>query len=233
MKIPIYLSGAIRQEIAGREEFGYMRTPKMGNRPVEGSVWFADNGCFSSKGEREFKLDEYLTWLRSQDEKTCLGATAPDKVGQAVETVKRSRPVLPLLRQIGYAASFVAQDGLSVNSEGSLVAKSETEELSISWDEFDVLFIGGSTEYKLGATLAAVVKEAKSRGKWVHMGRVNSFKRWLYAASIECDSVDGTFLAFGPVKNLLRMQVWIDKLKSMGGYFEKVNLSVRWNQQTV
>ena len=30
------------------------------------------------------------------------------------------------------------------------------------------------------------------RGKWVHMGRVNSTRRIRYAASIGCDSVDGT-----------------------------------------
>ena len=34
--------------------------------------------------------------------------------------------------------------------------------------------------------------EAKRRRKWVHMGRVNSERRIRYAASIGCDSIDGT-----------------------------------------
>jgi hypothetical protein len=56
----------------------------------------------------------------------------------------------------------------------------------------DALFIGASTEWKLGPSAEALVAQAKDRGKWVHMGRVNSHRRIRYAASIGCDSVDGT-----------------------------------------
>ena len=41
-----------------------------------------------------------------------------------------------------------------------------------------------------------------------HLGRVNSGKRWKYAESIGCHSVDGTFLTFAPDTNLARMRRW-------------------------
>jgi hypothetical protein len=44
----------------------------------------------------------------------------------------------------------------------------------------------------LGPHAAALVAEAKRRGKYDHMGRVNSARRAAYAASIGCDSIDGT-----------------------------------------
>jgi hypothetical protein len=42
------------------------------------------------------------------------------------------------------------------------------------------------------------------------MGRVNSLRRLRYAADIGCDSVDGTYLAFGPDQNLPTLLTWID-----------------------
>lgn len=54
------------------------------------------------------------------------------------------------------------------------------------------VFIGGTTEFKLGATARAITAEAKRRGKWVHMGRVNTAQRVRYAKQIGCDSFDGT-----------------------------------------
>jgi hypothetical protein len=66
------------------------------------------------------------------------------------------------------------------------------------WDYFlgysDCFFIGGTTAWKLSPEAAALAAEAKRRGLWVHMGRVNSVKRLAYAMSIGCDSIDGTGL---------------------------------------
>lgn len=190
----IYLSGAIRPELVGKDRLGFMRTPNMGNRQLPGT-WGADNGCFSAKGVRAFDLGRYVGWLQRQDPTACLFATAPDRVGDAAETIRLSLPVLPLIRELGFPAGFVGQDGL--------------ENLTVPWDSFDCFFVGGSTEWKLSEATAILVREAKARGKWVHMGRVNSRKRLVYAASIGCDSADGTFLAFGPHKNLPKLESWL------------------------
>ena len=60
------------------------------------------------------------------------------------------------------------------------------------WPYFDALFIGGSTEFKMGDVAQGLVRYARARSKWVHMGRVNSFRRVRYAKAIGCNSVDGT-----------------------------------------
>lgn len=194
----IYLSGCVRKELEGRRpDVGFMMTPWMGNRPnLEAGPWGADNGCFTRPND--FDLDRYLAFLAERPAATALFATAPDVVGDARATMERSLPVLPMIRALGYPAALVAQDGL--------------EALEIPWAEFDVLFIGGSTEWKLGAACEAIVREAKRLGKWVHMGRVNSYKRIRYAEDIGCDSADGTFVGFAPDQNVPRMLGWMDKL---------------------
>lgn len=177
------------------QTIGYIDTPAQGNKRPDGVTWCADNGCFG-KG---YPGDEkWLAWLEKNAYAAadCLFATAPDVVGDAVATLERSAPFLPKIRELGYPAALVAQDGL--------------EDLEIPWDEFDVLFIGGSTEWKLGAAAREIVREAKAQGKRVHMGRVNSMRRYRYAEAIGCDTVDGTFLVFGPDKNLDRLCAWLN-----------------------
>lgn len=173
---------------------GFIDTPRQRNIRPPGVTWCADNGCFGTGYPGD---DKWLQWLakNSVDAGSCLFATAPDVVGDAVETLKRSAPFLPKIRQLGFPAALVAQDGL--------------ENLTVPWDSFDVLFIGGSTDWKLGPEVRTLVAEARARRKWVHMGRVNSLKRYNYARSIGCDSVDGTFLKFGPKVNLPKLLSWL------------------------
>ncbi len=185
-------------------QLGFIDTPAQGNKPVEGVTWCADNGCFSDK------WDEARWWKFLLDNAhradTCAFAVAPDVVGDAFATTMRSRPWLAKIRALGYPVAYVAQDGLEKlrgrTDDGGLT-------FPVPWDSFDVLFIGGTTEWKLGQAAREIVAEAKARGKRVHMGRVNSEKRLRYAAAIGCDSVDGTFLTFGPDVNLPRLLTWL------------------------
>lgn len=171
---------------------GMIDTPAQGNVRPSGITWAADNGCFG-KG---YPGDEaWLNWLDSNDPTGCLFATAPDVVGDAAATLERSAPHLPTIRALGYPAALVAQDGLT--------------EATTPWDDLDALFIGGSTEWKLGAEAADLTAAALARGKHVHMGRVNSRRRWQYAEHIGCHSADGTYLTFGPDKNLPRLLGWM------------------------
>lgn len=183
---------------------GYIDTPAQGNKRPEGVAWCADNGCFSSRFN-EAKWWRFLE-VNADHADTCLFATAPDVVGDADATIERSVPWLPKIRALGYPAAFVAQDGLTL-LHGALLT--EGFKSSIAWDEFDALFIGGTTDWKLGPVVVELVAEAKRRGKWVHMGRVNSNKRYKYAAAIGCDSADGTYLTFGPDVNLPKLLGWV------------------------
>ncbi len=182
-----------------KELLGYIDTPAQGNKREPGVAWVADNGCFGKGYPGDI---QYIAWLLANrdDAGTCLFATAPDVVGDAKETLKRSKPFLPVIRALGYPVALVAQDGL--------------ENLTVPWDSFDALFIGGSTEWKLGKHARNLVTEAKRRGKHVHMGRVNSKTRYRYAEAIGCDSVDGTYLAFGPDENLPKLLSWVDSIQN-------------------
>lgn len=172
---------------------GCIATPAQGNKIPEGVDWVADNGAFSDR------FDEGKWWKFLNDNAhradTCAFAVAPDVVADAAATLERSTPWLPRIRALGYPAAFVAQDG--------------QESLDVPWDNFDVLFVGGSTAWKLGTHAAALVAEAKARGKGVHCGRVNSQVRMRYMTHIGVDSCDGTFLAFGPDTNLPRLLSWL------------------------
>lgn len=173
-------------------ELGMIVTPAQGNAHVD-CVWAGDNGCFG-KG---YPGDEgYLEFLESRVQYVdrCLFAVAPDVVADAAATLARSAPFLPLIRAMGYPAAFVAQDGL--------------ESLPVPWDSFDVLFIGGSTAWKLGPHAAALIAEAKRRGKGTHIGRVNSERRYRRFATLGADSCDGTYIAFGPDQNLPDVLAW-------------------------
>lgn len=168
----------------------FIDTPRQRNPRPAGVRWAADNGCFSAGYPGEAV---WFAWLRrnARDAANCAFAVAPDVVADAYATLIRSAPWLQKIRALGYPAAYAIQDG--------------HEFYAVPWDEFDVLFIGGSTEWKLGPQARAIVREANARGCHVHMGRVNSEKRLRYARFIGCDSADGTYLTRGPDKNLPRL----------------------------
>lgn len=191
----LYLSGAVRPELVGTSGLGFILTPNMGNPVPARGPWAADNGCFTA--HVPFDLDRYLAWLErwrpSADR--CLFATAPDVVGDAAATWARSAPVLPQLRARGYRAALCAQNGIDPSV--------------FDWNAFDCLFVGGDDAFKLAESTYALVAEAHARGKWTHMGRVNSARRFRAAFLSGYDSVDGTYLAFGPDTNLPKLQRWL------------------------
>ena len=232
-------TGAIRDRIADLSVAAIM-TPRQGNELPAAGWYAADNGCGPGKhgvGAGFPGNDAYLSWLMKLDAAEggdrydpdtwrCLFAVAPDVVGDAAATLARSERFLPLIREYTrFPAALVAQNG--------------QEHLPVPWDDFDVLFLGGSAEctrcryvrpvtdfaqkrcpsclgplaeWKLGAAARDLTAQASARGKWVHMGRVNSLKRLRYAEMIGCDSVDGTYLTFAPDENLPRLLGWLRDL---------------------
>lgn len=74
----------------------------------------------------------------------------------------------------------------------ALVAQDGQEHLAIPWNDISAIFIGGSTDWKLGAHAAAIIKTAKAIGKWCHVGRVNTPARFEYFDDLGADSIDGT-----------------------------------------
>lgn len=202
----IYLSGGMQADkIGNRKDIGMMvgyRSKKDFNGQInrfDQCLWAADNGCFTNPN---LNNSDFLKWLEhlKQFQDNCLFAVAPDVVGDAKATIERSESVLSEIRSLGYEAAFVAQDGL--------------ENLSIYWEKFDCLFIGGTTQWKCSDSAFHLIREGLRRGKWVHVGRVNSMRRILWARFAGAHSCDGTYIAFAPDKNLPNVEGWLDLIKT-------------------
>jgi hypothetical protein len=202
----MYLSGADNaslRTVADTARVGIITTPDIGYTPESVGIyqwWAADNACFAHAGA--FDLDKYLAWLERFDgiKSRCKFATAPDVVADWLATLARSLPVLPILRAKGWPAALVLQDGATPES--------------IPWAEIDAVFVGGSTQWKTSHAAELCCKEARRRGKWVHMGRVNSLRRLEAARQMGCQSADGTFLAFGPRTNLPKLLGWLRSIEA-------------------
>lgn len=178
---------------------GQLRQPNVGHAVVPGALWAADNGAFSQT--RTFEPDRWHAWLAKQPTDGCLFAVVPDVVGDHAATLELWHEWATIVRDLGHRPAFVLQDGCG---PGDIPV------------DTDCVFVGGSTDYKLSFQAVACMKAAKERGCWVHVGRVNSRRRIRWCADIltaggepVVDSVDGTFLAFGPDVNLPRLLSWL------------------------
>ena len=140
-----------------------------------GIPWAADNGCYRGLDARKFqRMCRLLDGLAG-----CLFVVVPDVVADHHATMRRWRHWAPRVRTLsGQPLAFVAQNGATPDN--------------VPWGEFDALFIGGDTAWKLGGEASQLTWDASERGLHVHMGRVNSAKRIARALSMRCDSFDGS-----------------------------------------
>lgn len=162
MKFFLCLAGVVDHD------FGIMTSP--GHKGVvqgikEGMDWAADNNAFKNG----FDPGNFFTWLRKLKKyrTTCLFVTCPDKVADAEVTIEMFRKWRGELT--GWPVAFVGQDGQEdlpfpgIDNEG---------------DNFDTLFIGGSTEWKENEDAISVIKRGQELGKHIHIGRVNYIRRY-------------------------------------------------------
>lgn len=152
---------------------GVLCSPRRVYTNVDGWPWAADNDAYSDwDAERYAAMLDTIRGIETPP----LWVTAPDVVGDWEQTYERFVLWASWLK--GLPIAYVIQDGQPIDR--------------MPWGRIQALFIGGSDEFKMGDQAAELVDEAKSRGLWVHMGRVNGNQRLRYAAALGCDSVDGT-----------------------------------------
>ncbi len=192
----LYLSGHKSKPVEGdlaAGTIGLLLSPNNDYTLDAVAVWAADNGAFTDRYPGD---DAFMVWLDryTRHRRRCLFVAAPDVVGDAQSTLELFPPMAARLRAAGWPVALVGQDGM--------------ENLNVPWHLTDWLFIGGSTGWKLGAGAAALIRQAQAAGKRVHVGRVNSARRFGLFAGLDCDTADGTFLAFGPDKNLPAVRAW-------------------------
>lgn len=150
-----------------------------------GCKWMLDNGAFTGKWNLE-RWENTLYWLADFTD-TCLGVIPPDVVGDWEKTLQKFYVYYRYPARLGYRVAYATQDGQPVDY--------------VPWHRIDTLFIGGTDEHKRGPEAELLGMEAKQRGKWVHIGRVNSgsamIQHWPYA-----DSYDGTTFSHHPTQQV-------------------------------
>jgi hypothetical protein len=189
----LYLSSTYQNILPQyRDRFGYMLNVNRAIGKERAAVrypWMLDNGAFSETWNEE-------VWRRrleqlSEYNATCIAAVVPDVLADAKATLDRWYQYAPIVFATGYNAAFVAQDGATIDT--------------IPWHQINVLFIGGTTDYKLHHAWP-VITEAKRRGLWLHVGRVNSIRR--IRTFCIADSVDGTTLSIEPSTRKQENLIW-------------------------
>ena len=177
--------------ITGREEgvpvsdLLQFRTPLTGYAKDSLGVipYILDNGAYTAFPARTF---ERMALDALQCEQ-CLYVVMPDIVGDHLGTVNSFFHWMDRLEildgPIQDKLAFVAQNGCTVETMDDAL-----------WDRFGCLFVGGDDEYKEGAEAFRLIEEAKIRGKWVHIGRVNTSRKIVYFHGL-ADSFDGSGIA--------------------------------------
>ena len=197
-QVKLLVSGATKtlRELNRPDRLGVLLTPDSGNAVPKGDVcWAADNSAFSN-----FSPARFCTLLgRIAGKSGCRFVAAPDAVGNAHETAVRFAQWQPILRSLELPVALVLQDGQDL--------------VGVPWDLIDAVFIGGSTEFKLGRLAASITREAKSRGKFCHMGRVNTRQRFRYAYELGCDSIDGSGFSRFPEARIPMALRWLDEIE--------------------
>jgi len=203
----LLVSGATKtvERLKSHPQLGHLVSPRSRNDPdwflSTGLPWAADNGAFSG-----FNPAAFLRMLDAiQGKPGCLFVVCPDVVGNAVATLSLFGQWHQTLADRQLPVAYVAQDG--------------QEQLPVPWDEIDALFLGGSTEFKLSRHAESLTKEARSRGKWAHMGWVNTQRRMRLAQAWAYSSVDGTSFSWFPDARLPGALEYLAGLDAQGWLF--------------
>ena len=181
---------------AGHPALGRLVQPRCWNSidPIAraGQPWGADNDALAG-----VKPDAYLTMLdaiaRAPRDHLKFVA-APDAVERTPDGIVGSwegtlwlwRCWRPALVARGLPAAIVLQDGATPES--------------VPWDELAAVFVGASTRWKLSRTAELLVRMARARGLWVHVGRVNTFARLARVEAMGADSFDGSQFSRWPAR---------------------------------
>lgn len=155
-----------------------------------------DNGCYDAS---RFDQDSYLALLRRAMKASARPTfvTVPDQAPRRGEDNAHCHACTRFLfdEWFGVLAdeglhklplAFVAQNGLEDTGD-------------VPWGRIDAVFVGGDDEFKEGDfALMDLIPEAKARGKWVHIGRVNGRARLRLARLADADSCDGSSMSRFP-----------------------------------
>jgi hypothetical protein len=204
----LLVSGATAtiRRLAGHPHLGRLTQPRCGNDIAEmaasGLYWAADNDALA--GIDPDRLMDMLDAMATTDLSRCLFGAVPDAVEMTDQGPRGSwEGTLWLFRAWrrayearGIPPAIVLQDGATVET--------------VPWGDIAAVFVGGSTAWKLGQEAEGLIRAARARGKWVHVGRVNTERRLKHFDAIGIDSFDGTQFSMFPDTYIPR---WLKRLE--------------------
>ncbi len=164
--------------LAGRYpgRIGHLFSPKGERGPWVEIPYALDNGAWPAfKNAREWNEAEWralLAWAALSGIRP-LWAVVPDVVGNRDATIARWPLYSQHVRAHGWRCAFAAQDGMTFDDVP---------------DDECVIFLGGSTEWKL----AAIDPWCARFPNRVHVARVNTWGRLVKCWRAGATSVDGT-----------------------------------------
>jgi hypothetical protein len=204
--VVILVSGATTT-VVQHPEVGVLVVPGAKNRPDRLPLhrpWAMDNGAFAGLDIGAFQrmLETYQAYQAHQPPRFVV---APDVVADAAWTTQLFRVWEPRLHAAGWPVAYVGQDGLTPDM--------------VPWDHCEAIFLGGSTVWKLGPEARALATAAVMRGKWLHMGRVNTDRRIRYAARLGCHSIDGTSFSRWARRYIPRGVAVVERFNAVGPLF--------------
>jgi len=178
-----------------KEDWGVVLVPELRRKfcPHTFPLYFVDNGAFSCwKNKVPFDDTAFLKTLEfvaSIEEAPPTFVVVPDKVAEGLKSLDFSLCWLERLKREfpNFRYALALQDGMKPKHIEPVV------------HQFDWLFVGGTTEWKIRWG-EFWVKFAHSHNKKCHIGRVGTARRVRWARRIGADSIDSALPLFSLAK---------------------------------
>lgn len=161
-----------RREQANELIGGQLLTPLTGYKLAE-RMFGIDNGAFSGMTEQKIAKFSRILDRYKGHRHNCYFVAIPDKVGNHSETLSMWDKYNHLAN--GYVKAFVAQDGFDGMPQGA-----------------GALFVGGTTDFKDSEECYDIVNRHIKAGVHVHIGRVNTFDRFIKFHNLGANTCDGS-----------------------------------------
>jgi hypothetical protein len=159
----------------GQHVAGQLLTP-LSNYRLGPHPFAIDNGGFSGFDAAGFR--RLLAKCLDARER-CLFVAVPDVVGSARRTLEMFRV-------------WTEEKGVLSDWPLALVAQDGIEDLEIPWHLLAAVFIGGTTRWKESQSAADVVRSGIITERHVHIGRVNTVRRFRKFEALGADTCDGS-----------------------------------------
>lgn len=154
---------------------GHLYSPGAQCGPFPFIPYALDNNRFGSwknnTGWNREQWEELLDWAKLSGQNP-LWALVPDVVGDREGTLCDWQEYAPVLKRFGWPLAFAVQDGMTHRDVPH---------------DADVVFVGGSTEWKW-----TTFSDWCARFPRVHVGRVNTWRNLIRADKAGAESCDGT-----------------------------------------